>query len=253
MLDLFAVILGGATALLPIFAKDVFDAGPLGPRACCALRPPSARCWSSVALTRWSFTRSVGRIEFMAVAVFGVATIVFGLSGWFWLSWAALAIMGAADSVSVVIRMTLLQLETPDDMRGRVNAVNSLFSRHVQPARRLPRRRCRRIDRRGARGAVRRRRHAAGRARLHAGVPGTLPGRGLPRLAPDVVFSPPRERAAFGEHGMTTRELNDFLTLTGPGTPMGTLFRRYWMPALLSAELPEPDCPPVRVKLLANG
>jgi MFS family permease len=62
------------------------------------------------------------------VALFGVATIAFGLSEWFWLSWIALAIMGAADAVSVVIRMTLVQLETPDEMRGRVNAVNSLFT-----------------------------------------------------------------------------------------------------------------------------
>src|SRR5262249_57918903 len=74
-----------------------------------------------------SFTSNVGRIEFTTVAVFGVATIVFASTTWFWLAWAALAVMGAADAISVVIRLTLLQLETPDDMRGRVSAVNSLF------------------------------------------------------------------------------------------------------------------------------
>jgi MFS family permease len=127
VLDLFAVILGGATALLPIFAKDVFDAGPWG-LGLLRAAPGVGALVISVALTRWSFTRHVGRIEFATVAMFGIATIVFGLSGWFWLSWAALAIMGAFDTVSVVIRTTLLQLETPDEMRGRVSAVNSLFS-----------------------------------------------------------------------------------------------------------------------------
>jgi MFS family permease len=127
ILDLFAVILGGATALLPIFAKDVFDVGAWG-LGILRAAPAVGALLVSVALTRWSFTRRVGRIQFAMVALFGLATIVFGLSPWFWLAWAALAIMGAADSVSVVIRMTLLQLETPDDMRGRVNAVNSLFT-----------------------------------------------------------------------------------------------------------------------------
>jgi MFS family permease len=127
VLDLFAVILGGATALLPIFAKDVFDTGPWG-LGFLRAAPAVGALLVSVALTRWSFTRRVGRIEFLSVAVFGLATVAFGLSSWFWLSWVALAIMGAADAVSVVIRMTLLQLETPDEMRGRVNAVNSLFT-----------------------------------------------------------------------------------------------------------------------------
>jgi hypothetical protein len=81
----------------------------------------------TVSLARWSFTRRVGRIEFLTVALFGVATIVFGSTTWFWLAWGALVVMGAADAISVVIRLTLLQLETPDDMRGRVSAVNSLF------------------------------------------------------------------------------------------------------------------------------
>jgi hypothetical protein len=125
-LDLFAVFLGGATALLPIFAKDVLDVGPAGLGVLRAA-PAVGALLVTVGLTRWSLARGIGRIEFLAVAVFGIATIVFAVSGSFWLSWMALAIMGGADSVSVVIRITLMQLETPDDMRGRVTAVNSLF------------------------------------------------------------------------------------------------------------------------------
>jgi MFS family permease len=125
-LDLFAVLLGGAFALLPIFAKDVFDVGPAGLGVLRAA-PAVGALLITVWLARWSFTRNVGRIEFLTVAVFGIATILFGSTDWFWLAWFALAIMGAADAISVVIRLTLLQLETPDDMRGRVSAVNSLF------------------------------------------------------------------------------------------------------------------------------
>ena len=125
-LDLFAVFLGGATALLPIFAKDVFDAGPQG-LGILRAAPAVGALLISVSLARWSFSRNVGRIEFLAVAVFGIATMVFAVSGSFWLSWAALALMGGADAISVVIRVTLLQLQTPDEMRGRVTAVNSLF------------------------------------------------------------------------------------------------------------------------------
>ncbi len=125
-LDLFAVLLGGATALLPIFAKDVFDAGPTG-LGILRAAPAVGALLITVSLTRWSFTRGVGRIEFITVAIFGVATIVFASTGSFWLAWCALAVMGGADAISVVIRLTLLQLETPDDMRGRVSGVNSLF------------------------------------------------------------------------------------------------------------------------------
>jgi MFS family permease len=125
-LDLFAVFLGGATALLPIFAKDVFDVGPSGLgllRAAPAVGALAIMVW----LSRASFTRRVGHIEFTAVACFGLATVVFAASTSFWLSMAALMILGASDAVSVVIRQTLVQLETPDEMRGRVSAVNSLF------------------------------------------------------------------------------------------------------------------------------
>lgn len=125
-LDMFAVLLGGATALLPVFARDVLgtDAQGLGLlRACPALGALSM----SIVLARWPLRRRVGRIMYACVAIYGVATIAFSLSTWLPLSMAFLVILGAADLVSVVIRMTLVQLETPDEMRGRVSAVNSLF------------------------------------------------------------------------------------------------------------------------------
>jgi MFS family permease len=126
-LDLFAVLLGGTTALLPIFADEVFHAGSqvLG-----LLRaaPAIGALTITAVLTTIPLTRRVGRIMFATVACFGVATIVFALSNSFVLSMAALAVLGAADAVSVVIRMTLVQIETPDEMRGRVNAVSSLFA-----------------------------------------------------------------------------------------------------------------------------
>jgi MFS family permease len=125
-LDLFAVFLGGATALLPVFAKDVFDVGPAG-LGLLRAAPAVGALVIAIVLTHWTFSRRIGHIEFFSVAVFGVATIMFAISGSFWLAWAALVIMGGADSISVVIRTTILQLETPDEMRGRVNAVNSLF------------------------------------------------------------------------------------------------------------------------------
>jgi MFS family permease len=125
-LDLFAVLLGGATALLPIYAKDVFDVGPMG-LGLLRSAPAVGALTTLIALTRWPLHQRIGRIEFTAVAVFGAATIIFAISGSFWLSMAALAVLGAADAVSVVIRMTLVQLETPDEVRGRVSAVNSLF------------------------------------------------------------------------------------------------------------------------------
>jgi MFS family permease len=126
MLDLFAVLLGGATALLPIFANDVFDVGPAG-LGLMRAAPAIGALTIMALLTRRSFTRHVGRIMFAAVAVFGLATVVFALSRSFPLSIAALIVLGAADAASVVIRVTLLQLETPDEMRGRVSAVNSMF------------------------------------------------------------------------------------------------------------------------------
>ena len=125
-LDLFAVLFGGANALLPIFAKDILhvDAWGLG-----LLRaaPAVGALVMSVVLTRWPLERKVGPKMLAAVVVFGVSTVVFGLSNSLLLSLAAMAMTGAADMVSVVIRQTLVQLETPDEMRGRVSAVNSVF------------------------------------------------------------------------------------------------------------------------------
>ncbi|HEY7662556.1 MAG TPA: MFS transporter [Xanthobacteraceae bacterium] len=126
-LDLFAVLLGGTTALLPIFADEVFHTGPEG-LGILRASPAIGALAITALLTTAPLTRRVGRIMFASVACFGLATIVFALSRSFALSMAALAGLGAADAVSVVIRMTLVQIETPDEMRGRVNAVNSLFS-----------------------------------------------------------------------------------------------------------------------------
>jgi MFS family permease len=126
-LDLFAVLLGGTTALLPIFADEVFHTGSEGLGLLRAAPAIGALAITAV-LTTSPLTRRVGGIMFASVACFGLATVVFALSKSFVLSMAALAVLGAADAVSVVIRMTLVQLETPDEMRGRVNAVNSLFA-----------------------------------------------------------------------------------------------------------------------------
>lgn len=125
-LDLFAVLLGGATALLPMFARDILHAGPW---ALGLLRaaPAVGAVTMSLVLARFPLRHHVGKIMLSAVAVFGVATLVFSLSTNIALSIAALVTLGAADTVSVVIRSSLVQLLTPDEMRGRVNAVNSLF------------------------------------------------------------------------------------------------------------------------------
>lgn len=125
-LDLFAVLLGGATALLPMFARDILQVGPQG-LGLLRAAPAVGALAMSVALSRWPLQHQVGRSLLAAVAVFGLCMVAFGLSTSFWLSLAALAISGAADMVSVVVRQTMVQLETPDAMRGRVGAVNSLF------------------------------------------------------------------------------------------------------------------------------
>jgi MFS family permease len=125
-LDLFAVLLGGATALLPIYARDILHTGPAG-LGLLRAAPAAGALAMSVALTWWPLHRQVGYRLLAAVALFGAATLVFGLSTHFGLSLLALTVTGAADTISVVTRMTLVQMETPDDMRGRVGAVNSIF------------------------------------------------------------------------------------------------------------------------------
>lgn len=125
-LDLFAVLLGGATALLPIFAHDVLHTGPVGLgllRSAPAVGALLVGFW----LSHRALQRNVGMIMFMCVAGFGVATIVFAFSQWMWLSLLALFALGGFDMVSMVVRGSLVQLDTPDEMRGRVNAVNSIF------------------------------------------------------------------------------------------------------------------------------
>ena len=125
-LDLFAVLLGGATALLPVFAKDILLTGPWG-LGMLRSAPAVGALLMSLWLARFPVERKVGRVMFTAVGVFGVATIAFGLSTSFWFSLAVLGVLGAADMISMVIRASFVQLETPDEMRGRVSAVNGLF------------------------------------------------------------------------------------------------------------------------------
>ncbi|MCP3707742.1 MFS transporter [Paraburkholderia sp. CNPSo 3274] len=125
-LDLFAVLLGGATALLPVYAQDILKVGPQG-LGVLRSAPAVGACLVGLALTRFPPERNVGPKLIAAVIVFGVATLVFALSRSAWVSWLALAVVGASDMVSVNIRTSLIQLATPDAMRGRVSAVNALF------------------------------------------------------------------------------------------------------------------------------
>jgi hypothetical protein len=126
-LDLFAVLFGGATALLPIYARDVLHTGPWG-LGLLRSAPALGALVTSVLLARYPIDRQVGRVMFRAVVVFGAATVAFGLSTSLALSLLALAVLGASDVVSVVIRVSLVQMRTPDEMRGRVSAVHSLFT-----------------------------------------------------------------------------------------------------------------------------
>jgi MFS family permease len=125
-LDLFAVLFGGATALLPIYAHDILQTGPWGLGVLRAAPAVGALLMTAV-LARHALNRRVGLRMFQSVIVFGLATVLFALSHLIWLSVLALLVMGAADMVSVVIRTSLVQLATPDAMRGRVGAVNHLF------------------------------------------------------------------------------------------------------------------------------
>ncbi|HEY0223200.1 MAG TPA: MFS transporter [Pseudolabrys sp.] len=125
-LDLFVVLLGGVTGLLPIFAKDILSVGPMG-LGLLRSAPAAGALLTAITLSRHPVERHIGRKMFAVVAIYGVATVVFGLSTWFPLSLFALACLGASDALSVVIRFSLVQIETPDAMRGRVSAINYLL------------------------------------------------------------------------------------------------------------------------------
>jgi MFS family permease len=125
-LDMFAVLLGGAVALLPIYAKEILHVGPIGLGFLEASLPAGA-VFCTFVLAHRPPLRKAGRALLWSVTVFGLATVVFGISKWFWLSMLMLVTCGFADNISVVVRHTLVQLLTPDQKRGRVSAVNNLF------------------------------------------------------------------------------------------------------------------------------
>jgi MFS family permease len=125
-LDLFAVLLGGATALLPVYAKDILNVGPAGLGFLQAALPTGS-LFCALYLAHRPPLQRAGSALLWAVAGFGIATVIFGVSRWYWLSLGMLFLCGAFDNVSVVVRHTLVQLLTPDEKRGRVSAVNSLF------------------------------------------------------------------------------------------------------------------------------
>jgi MFS family permease len=126
MLDMFAVLLGGATSLMPIYAKDILDVGPRGLGWLMTAPAIGAFSMAMVQAHRRPFRRA-GRAILLTVAGFGIVTILFGLSVTFWFSLLMLFLLGAFDNISVVVRLTLVQLRTPDEMRGRVSALNTLF------------------------------------------------------------------------------------------------------------------------------
>ena len=125
-LDLFAVLLGGAVYLLPVYARDILHVGEHG-LGWLRAAPAVGAFVMAILLAHLPPMRKAGQTMLCAVAGFGAATIIFGLSHCFWLSWAMLCLTGALDNISVVVRHTLIQLHTPDHMRGRVSAVNSIF------------------------------------------------------------------------------------------------------------------------------
>ena len=125
-LDLFTVLLGGATALLPIFAEDILHTGSWG-LGLLRTAPAVGALLMSLVLTRYSIQNSISKYLFISLAIFGLSTVLFAVSKNLVLSLVALFLIGASDVVSVVIRSTLVQLNTPREMQGRVNAVNMLF------------------------------------------------------------------------------------------------------------------------------
>jgi MFS family permease len=127
LLDLFAVVLGNPTALLPIFARDIFSTGPLG-FGILRAAPAAGAIATALLLARWPVYGRVGPIMFATVTIYGTGTILLALTTSFGLAMAALVLIGASDTISVVIRQTMVQLRTPDAMRGRVFAVNSMVT-----------------------------------------------------------------------------------------------------------------------------
>ena len=125
-LDMFGVLLGGATAMMPIYAKDILQVGPRGLGWLMAAPSVGAVSMALIQAHRGPL-RHAGRTLLLAVAGFGAVTAVFGVSRNFWLSMVMLFVLGSCDNISVVVRTTLVQVLTPDDMRGRVSALNSLF------------------------------------------------------------------------------------------------------------------------------
>jgi hypothetical protein len=125
-LDLFAVLLGGATTLLPIYAQNILHVGPIG-LGWLRAAPSIGAVVIALSLAHLPPFKKAGWMLLVAVAGFGVATIVFGVSRWFPLSFAMLVALGGLDNISVVVRSTLLLLRPPDEMRGRISAVNSVF------------------------------------------------------------------------------------------------------------------------------
>jgi len=125
-LDMFAVLLGGAVALMPVFARDILHLGPWG-LGLLRAGPGIGAIGMAMLLTARPIRRDAGRTMLIAVGIFGIATIVFGFSKVAWVSVVALIVMGAADMISVYVRQSLIQLWTPDELRGRVSAVNGVF------------------------------------------------------------------------------------------------------------------------------
>ena len=125
-LDLFAVLFGGAVAMIPVFAKDILNVGPIGFGWLNAASDIGSVI-VIILLTAFPLKKAQGKKLLISVAIFGMCIIVFALSKMFWLTFAVLLISGIVDGISVVIRGTILQLKTPDNMRGRVMSVNSMF------------------------------------------------------------------------------------------------------------------------------
>ena len=131
-LDMLVVLLGGVTALFPVFAKGYSRCRVDRGRVPAKRDGAGGALVSGIMSTQITLERSVGKIMFGTVVVFGICTVAFGLSDILWVSLVAMAVLGAADMVSVNIRTTLMQIATPDEMRGRVSAVSFLFTGRVQ-------------------------------------------------------------------------------------------------------------------------